>query len=85
VTHIMAVPIIDEARAPVAVSGSRPRLRGTLLDPLAVALLATVVSGAGASRPSLWFDEGATISAAASRSLPELWRLLGRIDAVHGF
>ncbi|EUA08652.1 dolichyl-phosphate-mannose-mannosyltransferase family protein [Mycobacterium xenopi 4042] len=51
---------------------------------MSVALLAAVVSGAGASRPSLWFDEGATISAAASRSLSELWRLLGRIDAVHG-
>lgn len=32
----------------------------------------------------MWFDEGATISAAASRTLPELWRLLGHIDAVHG-
>jgi mannosyltransferase len=81
----MAVPIIDEARTPVAVSRTRPRRRGRLFDPLAVALLATVVSGAGASRPSLWFDEGATISASASRSLPELWRLLGHVDAVHGF
>ena len=84
-TTIMAVPIINEARTPAAVSDSRPRRRGRLLDPIAVALLATVVSGAGASRPSLWYDEGATISASASRSLPELWRLLGRIDAVHGF
>ena len=39
---------------------------------------------AGPVRPSLWFDEGATISASASRTLPELWRLLGHIDAVHG-
>jgi mannosyltransferase len=49
-----------------------------------MAVLAAVISGAWASRPSLWFDEGATISAAASRTLPELWRLLGHIDAVHG-
>jgi mannosyltransferase len=56
-----------------------------LPDPLAIALLATVVSGVAASRPSLWYDESATISASASRSLPELWRLLGHIDAVHGF
>ena len=63
---------------------ARPRPRGKLADPLVVAILAAVVSGAGASRPSLWFDEGATISASASRSLPELWRLLGHIDAVHG-
>jgi mannosyltransferase len=58
--------------------------RGRLLDPWAMAVLAAVISGAWASRPSLWFDEGATISAAASRTLPELWRLLGHIDAVHG-
>lgn len=32
---------------------------------------------------SLWSDEAATISA-ATRSLSELWRLLGTIDAVHG-
>lgn len=58
--------------------------RGRLLDPWAIALFATAVSAAWACRPSLWFDEGATISAAASRTLPELWRLLGHIDAVHG-
>lgn len=69
----------DVADAPVA---ARPR--GRLLDPWAMAVVATVVSAAWASRPSLWFDEGATISAAASRTLPELWRLLGHIDAVHG-
>ncbi|MGF2953491.1 glycosyltransferase family 39 protein, partial [Mycobacterium sp. THU-M116] len=58
--------------------------RGRLLDPWMVAALATAISAAWASRPSLWFDEGATISAAANRTLPELWRLLGHIDAVHG-
>ncbi len=48
------------------------------------ALLAAVISGIGANRPSLWFDEAATISAATHRSLPELWHLLTHIDAVHG-
>jgi mannosyltransferase len=80
----MITQTIDEPKAAVAPSYSRPQRRGRLLDPLAVALLAAVVSGAGASRPSLWFDESATISASASRSLPDLWRLLGHIDAVHG-
>ncbi|PQM48523.1 hypothetical protein C1Y40_01257 [Mycobacterium talmoniae] len=47
-------------------------------------MFASVLSAAGASHPSLWFDEAATISASANRSLPELWRLLGHIDAVHG-
>lgn len=58
---------------------------GRRLDPLAIFVLATVVSAAWAGRPSLWFDEGATITASASRTLPELWKLLGHIDAVHGF
>jgi mannosyltransferase len=47
-------------------------------------VLAIVVSAAGAARPSLWFDEAATISASHNRSLAELWRMLGNIDAVHG-
>ncbi|MGH3532007.1 MAG: glycosyltransferase family 39 protein [Mycobacterium sp.] len=80
----MAVSMIDEPRAAVAASGVRPRPHGGLLDPLVVALLTAVISAAAAGRPSLWFDEGATISASASRSLPELWRLLGHIDTVHG-
>nr|WP_231964315.1 MULTISPECIES: hypothetical protein [unclassified Mycobacterium] len=60
------------------------RSRGRVLDPWLIAAFATVVSAAWAGRPSLWFDEGATISASASRTLPELWKLLGHIDAVHG-
>jgi mannosyltransferase len=48
-----------------------------------VAVFATTVCAAGAARPSLWFDEAATISA-SSRSVPELWRLIHNIDAVHG-
>lgn len=46
-------------------------------------MFATAVSAAGAARPSLWFDEAATISA-STRSVPALWRMLGNIDAVHG-
>jgi len=80
----MVATTIDEPRTAVAASDSRPRRRGRLLDPLAIAVLAAVVVGAAASRPSLWYDESATISASASRSLPELWRMLGHIDAVHG-
>ena len=59
-------------------------MRGTRVDSVLIAGLATIVSGAWSSRPSFWFDEGATISAAAHRSLPQLWRLLSHIDAVHG-
>lgn len=53
------------------------------LDSVAIALFAIVVSAAGAPRPSLWFDEAATISA-STRTVPELWRMLSNIDAVHG-
>lgn len=56
---------------------------GRPLDAVAVALFATMVSVAGAPRPSLWFDEAATISA-STRTVPQLWRMLGNIDAVHG-
>src|SRR3978361_2344294 len=53
------------------------------LDPVLIAILTIGVSAAGASHPSSWFDEAATISA-ATRPLPALWRMLGHIDAVHG-
>ncbi len=61
----------------------RERVRAGRFDPAIVALFAVVVCAAGAARPSLWFDEAATISA-SKRSLPELWRLIYNIDAVHG-
>ena len=59
-----------------------PRSRPAL-DPYLVGLLAIAISAAGASRPSSWFDEAATISA-ATRPLDALGLLLGHIDAVHG-
>jgi mannosyltransferase len=74
-----------EQRAPDVVAEPAPTgPHDRWLDPWAIAVLAAAISLAWASRPSLWFDEGATISASASRTLPELWRLLGHIDAVHG-
>lgn len=57
--------------------------RESRFDALAVAAFAIVLSAAGAARPSLWFDEAATISA-ATRSVSQLWDLIGHIDAVHG-
>jgi mannosyltransferase len=54
------------------------------LDPLVVGVLAAAVSLAGAGRPSFWYDEAATISASYSRSLDQLWRMLSKVDAVHG-
>ncbi|ORW89188.1 hypothetical protein AWB92_21450 [Mycobacterium sp. IEC1808] len=59
------------------------RRRGAF-DPLFVGLLAAAISLAGAARPSFWYDEAATISASYSRSLGQLWQMLGNVDAVHG-
>lgn len=57
--------------------------RGSL-DPLLVGVLAVVIGLGGAACPSFWYDEAATISASYGRSLGELWRMLGNVDAVHG-
>ncbi len=46
-------------------------------------MLTIALSAAGSARPSFWFDEAATISA-GTRTVPELWRMVGNIDAVHG-
>lgn len=59
------------------------RRRGAL-DPLLVGVFAAAVSLYGAGRPSFWYDEAATISASYSRSLSQLWHMLGSVDAVHG-
>jgi mannosyltransferase len=80
----MSMPTLEQHASDVVDQPAPARPPGRLVDPWLIALLATVISAAWACRPSLWFDEGATISAAASRTLPELWKLLGHIDAVHG-
>ena len=79
----MSMPALEQRTAD-AVAEPAPAPRRRLPDPWVIAVSAAVISGAWANRPSLWFDEGATISASASRTLPELWRLLDHIDAVHG-
>jgi mannosyltransferase len=58
-----------------------PRLDWTLAAPPAVTFLVMLW---GIPTPSYWRDESATLSA-ADRSLPQLVRMLGRLDAVHGF
>lgn len=47
-------------------------------------MLGAAVSMGWAGRPSYWYDEAATISASYSRSLGQLWHMLGNVDAVHG-
>jgi mannosyltransferase len=80
----MVATTVEEPTRAVFVPVTPPRSPGRLLDPLAIALVAGLIGGVAASRPSLWFDESATISASFSRSVPDLWKLLSHIDAVHG-
>jgi mannosyltransferase len=59
------------------------RRRILAFAPVWLGLVAMLVSVPGIGIPSKWSDEGATISA-ATRSLPDLWRMLQNIDVVHG-
>ena len=69
--------------APARPSGLR-RAPSEATTPAVVALiLGTLLGMAWASRPSYWFDEAATLSA-AERSPGRLWTLLHHVDAVHG-
>jgi mannosyltransferase len=62
---------------------ARPVRTARRWDTVVVALFTMALSAAGSARPSLWFDETATMSA-ATRSVPQLWEMLHNIDAVHG-
>ena len=62
-------------------SRSRATTPGWLM--VAAGVGAAAVSMIGSGYVSLWTDEAATISA-ATRSLPDLLRMLGTIDVVHG-
>jgi mannosyltransferase len=78
--------VLTSTLSPNRAAGLRDGVRRSAgsFDPVLIAALTAAVCLPGASRPSLWFDEAATISASKSRSLAELWQLLGNIDAVHG-
>jgi mannosyltransferase len=39
----------------------------------------------GIGGPSLWWDEMATVEVASRRSIPDMFRVLGHVDAVHAF
>lgn len=50
--------------------------------PTVIGVVATLVAGYGIWRPSLWYDEAATISA-TDRTLPQLAELVEHVDSVH--
>jgi len=67
-----------------AAPGDRPgRRAGGAWVPVIPALVTLAVMLYQIQRPSLWRDEGATL-AAVHRSLPQLLRMLGHADVVHG-
>lgn len=55
--------------------------RSSLL-PIAIGSVAFAIALIGMSVPSVWYDEAATITA-ATRTWPQLWAMLGNVDAVH--
>ena len=57
--------------------------RSRMLVPLVAGLANAAVSFVAITTPSVWFDEAATVSG-ATRSIPELLHMLGKVDAVHG-
>ncbi|MGP7998552.1 MAG: glycosyltransferase family 39 protein [Streptosporangiaceae bacterium] len=89
----VAEPAAGPAAGPAApragprppVTRPRPRAPGWLLDWTALAGPAVTLALMlwGLTAHPFWGDEADTISA-ASRSLPQLLRLLGHVDAVHG-
>lgn len=79
----MSISLTPQRITDVSEVPEPPARRRRSFDPALVAVFTVAVSLAGAARPSLWFDEAATISA-STRSVPELWQMLGKVDAVHG-
>ncbi|MFC9396923.1 glycosyltransferase family 39 protein [Streptomyces sp. NPDC057027] len=65
---------------PPAVPPSRLATAGAVLVPAAVML---GIALWGLNRGTMWRDESATFQI-ARRSVPDIWRLLGELDAVHG-
>jgi mannosyltransferase len=75
----VAVPIERPTPAPAMPVKEAPQP----WDALVVALLAIALSAAGSDRPRFSGDELATISS-STRSLPDLWKMLGAIDTHQG-
>jgi mannosyltransferase len=69
--------VAQRLRRPIAA-----RFADSRLDAAALGAVAAVVALIAAQRRPLWADEAATISA-TTRPLPDLWRMLHHLDAVH--
>lgn len=66
-----------------ALDTGRPAIhRRAWFAPASVAVLGFLVSAIGITVPAIWYDEAATITS-ATRSWPQLWAMVGNVDAVH--
>jgi len=84
VTASAGNPVTVHGPDPAAPGPRRARLAGGAgWMPLIPALVTLAVTLYQIQRPSLWRDEGATL-AAVNRSLPQMLRMLGHTDVVHG-
>lgn len=70
---------LERTDTPVVRSSLRSR---PWFIPVLVGVIGFVISSIGSTIPSLWYDEAATVSS-TTRSWPELWAMLGNVDAVH--
>ncbi len=84
-TQFDAAPVLapEPVTAPRADSPSRAPRAPAWLIPACSALITLAVTLWRIDVPSFWRDEGATLSA-VHRPLPQLIRMLGQMDAVHG-
>ncbi len=86
---VTAPPAHSPDLAPARHAPAQPRLptapahQPAWLIPVCTALVTLAVTLWRIDVPSLWRDEGATLSA-VHRSFPQLIRMLGQMDAVHG-
>jgi mannosyltransferase len=84
VTASAGNPVTVDGPGAAAPGSRQARLgRGAAWVPLIPALVTLAVVLYQIQRPSLWRDEGATLSA-VHRSLPHLLQMLGHADVVHG-
>jgi mannosyltransferase len=72
-----------ERQAPAATAPAAPTLPRHWIGPLVIGALGVALAAMLSWQPSIWYDEAATISA-TTRSWPQLWSMLGTVDAVHG-
>jgi mannosyltransferase len=81
---------VTRPTTPISVRAGLRGLPGVLAGAAArtpeitIGALGVIISAAFSWVPSLWYDEGATVTS-ARRTWPQLWAELHNVDAVHGF